>query len=126
MPRWEKNFFRWRLRSIAKKLEILENLITFQVMRRTLGTNLQHHGTLKDAQGALRTRASKRRAMSKCKRSRQAPERDELPYHGDPRRLEASHPGWEKRQRSTGRLRRGEPSRSELNWPKLDQALKEG
>jgi hypothetical protein len=23
-------------------------------MRRTLGTNLQHHGTLKDAQGALR------------------------------------------------------------------------
>ena len=29
-------------------------MITFQVMRRTLGTSPQHHGTLKDAQGALR------------------------------------------------------------------------
>ncbi|MGH9606180.1 MAG: hypothetical protein ACRD3N_10845, partial [Terracidiphilus sp.] len=29
-------------------------LVTFQVMRRTLGTDLQKHGTLKDAQGALR------------------------------------------------------------------------
>jgi integrase len=28
--------------------------VTFQVMRRTLGTNLQHDGTLKDAQVALR------------------------------------------------------------------------
>ena len=28
--------------------------LTFQVMRRTLGTHLQRHGTLKDAQGALR------------------------------------------------------------------------
>jgi transposase len=28
--------------------------VTFQVMRRTLGTDLQEHGTLKDAQGALR------------------------------------------------------------------------
>ena len=39
---------------IAQKLEIPDHLVTFQVMRRTLGTNLQHHGTLKDAQGALR------------------------------------------------------------------------
>jgi len=54
VPRWGKNFLRWRVRPIAKKLEIPESLITFQVMRRTLGTNLQHHGTLKDAQGALR------------------------------------------------------------------------
>ena len=45
---------RWRVRPIATKLEIPESLITFQVMRRTLGTNLRHHGTLKDAQGALR------------------------------------------------------------------------
>jgi integrase len=40
VPRWSKNFLTGR--------------ITFQVMRRTLGTHLQHHGTLKDAQGALR------------------------------------------------------------------------
>jgi integrase len=54
VPRWGKNFLRWRVRPIARKLKIPESLITFQVMRRTLGTNLQHHGTLKDAQGALR------------------------------------------------------------------------
>jgi integrase len=54
VPRWGKNFLRWRVRPIARRLEIPESLITFQVMRRTLGTNLQHHGTLKDAQGALR------------------------------------------------------------------------
>jgi len=28
--------------------------VTFQVMRRTLGTDLQKDGTMKDAQGALR------------------------------------------------------------------------
>jgi len=54
VPRWGKNFLRWRVRPIARKLAIPESLTTFQVMRRTLGTNLQHHGTLKDAQGALR------------------------------------------------------------------------
>ncbi len=54
VPRWGKNFLRWRVRPIAKNLGIPERLITFQVMRRTLGTHLQHHGTLKDAQGALR------------------------------------------------------------------------
>jgi integrase len=54
VPRWGKNFLKWRVRPIAGKLDIPERLITFQVMRRTLGTNLQHHGTLKDAQGALR------------------------------------------------------------------------
>jgi integrase len=32
----------------------LDRLVTFQVMRRTLGTDLQKHGSLKDAQGALR------------------------------------------------------------------------
>jgi hypothetical protein len=54
VPRWGKNFLRWRVRPIAQKLGIPDRLVTFQVMRRTLGTNLQHHGTLKDAQGALR------------------------------------------------------------------------
>ena len=32
----------------------LMHLVTFQVMRRTMGTDMQHHGTLKDTQGALR------------------------------------------------------------------------
>ncbi len=54
MPRWVKNFLRWRIRPIAKKLGIPDRLVTFQVMRRTLGTDLQKHGSLKDAQGALR------------------------------------------------------------------------
>jgi integrase len=54
VPRWGKNFLKWRIRPIARKLGIPESLVTFQVMRRTLGTNLQKHGTLKDAQGALR------------------------------------------------------------------------
>jgi hypothetical protein len=31
-----------------------DRLVTFQVMRRTLGTDIQHHGTLKDTQGILR------------------------------------------------------------------------
>jgi integrase len=60
VPRRGKNFLRWRVRPIAKKLEIPESLITFQVMRRTLGTNLQHHGMLKVPYG---TPASARRAM---------------------------------------------------------------
>jgi len=54
VPRCGKNFLRWRVRPIARQLGIPDRLITFQVMRRTLGTDLQEHGTLKDAQGALR------------------------------------------------------------------------
>ncbi len=54
VPRWGKNFLNWRVRPIARDLGIPDRLVTFQVMRRTLGTNLQHHGSLKDAQGALR------------------------------------------------------------------------
>jgi integrase len=54
VPRWGKNFLKWRIRPIARRMGIPEHLITFQVMRRTLATNLQHHGTLKDAQGVLR------------------------------------------------------------------------
>src|SRR5690242_8481020 len=30
VPRWGKNFLRWRVRPIAKKLEIPESLVTFQ------------------------------------------------------------------------------------------------
>ena len=54
VPRWGKNFLKWRVRPIAHRLGIPAHLVTFQVMRRTLGTDMQKHGTLKDAQGALR------------------------------------------------------------------------
>jgi integrase len=54
VPHTSKNFLRARIRPIARRLGIPEHLVTFQMMRRTLGTDLQNHGTLKDAQGALR------------------------------------------------------------------------
>lgn len=54
VPRWVKNFLVWRVRPIARKLGIPDRLITFQVMRRTLGTDLQHHGSLKNTQSILR------------------------------------------------------------------------
>ena len=54
VPHSSRNFLQARIRPVARKLGIPDRLVTFQVMRRTLGTDLQHHGTLKDAQGALR------------------------------------------------------------------------
>jgi integrase len=54
VPRWGKNFLKWRVRSVARTLGIPDRLVTFQVMRRTLGTDMQQHGTLKDTQGMLR------------------------------------------------------------------------
>ena len=54
VPHDSKNFLRARILPIARKLGIPDRLITFQVMRRTMGTDMQHYGTLKDAQGALR------------------------------------------------------------------------
>lgn len=54
VPRWGKNFLRWRIRPVARKLGIPDRLVTFQVMRRTLGTDMQSHGTLKDTQSVLR------------------------------------------------------------------------
>jgi integrase len=54
VPYSSKNFLRMRIRPVAVRLSVPGRLVTFQVMRRTLGTDLQHHGTLKDAQGALR------------------------------------------------------------------------
>ena len=54
MPRQGRNFLKWRIHPIADKLGIPRKLVTFQVMRRTLGTDLQGHGTMKDAQQILR------------------------------------------------------------------------
>lgn len=54
VPFRAKNFLKWRIYPITDKLKIPRKLVTFQVMRRTLGTDLQKHGTMKDAQGILR------------------------------------------------------------------------
>jgi integrase len=54
VPRSSRNFLEWRIRPIARKLGIPDRLVTFQVMRRTLGTDMQKHGTLKDTQSILR------------------------------------------------------------------------
>jgi integrase len=54
VPFRPKNFFKWRIYPITDKLGIPRKLVTFQVMRRTLGTDLQRYGSLKDAQAALR------------------------------------------------------------------------
>ena len=87
VPRWGKNFLRWRVRPIAQKLGIPDRLVTFQVMRRTLGTDLQEHGTLKDAQGALR-HASIRTTGDVYMQTIESSvlQRDELQNQADPRR----------------------------------------
>ena len=54
VPRWGKNFLVRRIRPVSRKLGILDELVNFRVMRRTYGTDLQKHGSLKDVQGALR------------------------------------------------------------------------
>jgi integrase len=54
VPRQGRNFLKWRIHPLADKLGIPRKLVTFQVMRRTLGTDMQGHGTMKDAQQILR------------------------------------------------------------------------
>jgi integrase len=52
------NFMERRIHPVADRLEIPRRLVTFQVMRRTVATDLQFHGTVKDAQTVLRHRSS--------------------------------------------------------------------
>jgi hypothetical protein len=54
VPRHAKNFLKWRIHPITDKLGIPKKPVTFHAMRRTLGTDLQRHGTMKDIQAALR------------------------------------------------------------------------
>jgi integrase len=54
VSRQGRNFLKWRIHPMADKLGIPRKLVTFQVMRRTLGTDMQGHGTMKDAQQILR------------------------------------------------------------------------
>jgi integrase len=54
VPFRAKSFFKWRVWPITDKIGIPRKLCTFQVFRRTLGTDLQKYGTMKDAQAILR------------------------------------------------------------------------
>lgn len=54
VPFRAKNFFKWRVWPFSDQVGIPRNLCSFQVFRRTLGTDLQKHGTMKDAQAILR------------------------------------------------------------------------
>lgn len=54
VPFHSKNFLRCKIGPIAEKLGIPKSLVTFQVMRRTLGTYMQDHWLLKDTQKVLR------------------------------------------------------------------------
>jgi integrase len=54
VPFHSKNFLRCKVAPIAEQLGIPKKLVTFQVMRRTLGTDMQGYGSLKDAQMVLR------------------------------------------------------------------------
>lgn len=40
VPREAKNFLNWRIRPISQRVGIPDRLVTFQVMRRSLGTHL--------------------------------------------------------------------------------------
>lgn len=48
------NYMERRIHPIADRLGIPRRLVTFQVMRRTVATDLQFHGTVKDVQTVLR------------------------------------------------------------------------
>jgi integrase len=54
VPMHPKNFMKHRIWPISDKLGVPRKMVTFQVMRRTLATDLQEFGSLKDAQTALR------------------------------------------------------------------------
>jgi hypothetical protein len=95
-------------------------------MRRTLGTNLQHHGTLKDAQGALRHASIKTTGDVYVQTIR-----DECPDAMNSRKTDILA-DWKpailegKVTSMNGAVPKRRVVRSKLNWTKLDQALKKG
>src|ERR1700730_4976867 len=82
VPRRAKSFLKWRIHPIAKKMRIPRRLVTFQVMRRTLGSDLQQHGTIKDAQGVLRHASIKTTGDVYVQQIRKACERQSTREHG--------------------------------------------
>ncbi len=65
VPRWGKNFLVLRVRPIVRKLGIPARLITFQVMRRTVRTDLKHHCSLEETQSVLQAVNSAASALLK-------------------------------------------------------------
>jgi integrase len=59
VPFESTNFMERRIYPVADKLKIPRRLVKFQVLRRTVCTDMQFHGTLKDAQTALRHQSSR-------------------------------------------------------------------
>lgn len=49
-----RQFMQRHIKPLAEKLGIDPTLITFQVLRRTFGTVMQKHGSIKDVQAYLR------------------------------------------------------------------------
>jgi integrase len=54
IPMRPKNFLQDYMKPLAETLGIDPRLITFQVLRRTFGTTMQKHGSMKDVQAHLR------------------------------------------------------------------------
>ena len=54
IPMRPRNFLQDYMKPLAEELKIDPALITFQILRRTFGTTMQKHGTLKDVQAHLR------------------------------------------------------------------------
>jgi integrase len=54
IPMRPRNFLQDYMKPLAEDLGISPSLITFQILRRTFGTTMQKHGTLKDVQAHLR------------------------------------------------------------------------
>jgi hypothetical protein len=82
VPRRAKSFLKWRIHPIAKKMKIPRRLVTFQVMRRTPGTDLQQHGTIKMRKESYATPASRRQVTCTCSRYRKASARQSTREHG--------------------------------------------
>lgn len=54
IPMRPRNFLQDYMKPLAQELKIDPSLITFQVLRRTFGTTMQKHGSMKDVQAHLR------------------------------------------------------------------------
>jgi hypothetical protein len=91
VPMRPKNFMKGRIWPIADKLGIPRKMVTFQVMRRTLATDLQDFGTLKDAQAALRHKNPSITAGSTCSRSTRASHRRSMRERLRSSQLHGSH-----------------------------------
>jgi integrase len=87
--RHAKQFLKWRIHPIADKLGIPRKLVTFQVMRRTVGTDLQKHGTMKDAQQILRREYPNHRQRLYAADTDKRDGSDQLAYSGNSRKPEA-------------------------------------